>query len=387
MQVFLRTLCSQVGSAKACVFLKKETSQKSFILAGLSMKLNFESASPAIKEDSPLAVFVKDANRAIAVEDLVKLDNGHNHNKEEQDILKQFREGLVLPLMNRGLLNGLLFVGRKSETEQYTFTADDEEFLSILSSQIAVAVENARLHEAEKRALAELQAAQKQLIHSERLAALGEMSAKIAHEINNPLGIMKNYLLMIKRAKTKPAEAAKYLEIVGQEIDRVTSIVKEMINFHRPQNVEFKIINVLPVLDGVIEFLSPQLKNKDIEIIKKYSPDCPRVEASADNLKQVFINVIMNSMDAMPDGGKIEIAANKFHDKLQLQICDSGCGVPEEVLPSIFEPFFTTKDESQGTGLGLAVCADIIKKHNGTINFRNRDKGACVEIIIPAAKV
>ena len=387
MQVFLRTLCSQVGSAKACVFLKKEASQKSFILAGLSMKLNFESASPAIKEDSPIAVFVKDANRAIAVEDLVKLDNGHNHNKEELDILKQFREGLVLPLMNRGLLNGLLFVGRKSETKQYTFTADDEEFLSILSSQIAVAVENARLHEAEKTALAELQAAQQQLIHSERLAALGEMSAKIAHEINNPLGIMKNYLLMIKRAKTKPAEAAKYLEIVGQEIDRVTSIVKELINFHRPQNVEFKIINVLPVLDGVIEFLSPQLKNKDIEIIKKYSPDCPRVEASADNLKQVFINVIMNSMDAMPDGGKIEIAANKFHDKLQLQICDSGCGVPKEVLPSIFEPFFTTKDESQGTGLGLAVCADIIKKHNGTINFRNRDKGACVEIIIPAAKV
>ena len=321
------------------------------------------------------------------MEVLVKLDDGHNHDKEERDILKQFREGLVLPLMNRGQLNGLLLVGRKSDDGQNTFTTDDEEFLSILSSQIAVAVENARLHEAEKKALVDLQTAQEQLVHSERLAVLGEMSAKIAHEINNPLGIMKNYLLMIKRAKTKPAEAAKYLEIVGQEIDRVTSIVKELINFHRPQYVEFKIINVLPVLDGVIEFLSPQLKNKDIEIIKKYSPDCPRVEASADNLKQVFINVIMNSMDAMPDGGKIEIAANKFHDKLQLQICDSGCGVPEEVLPSIFEPFFTTKDESQGTGLGLAVCADIIKKHNGTINFRNRDKGACVEIIIPAAKV
>ncbi|MCH7947213.1 MAG: GAF domain-containing protein, partial [candidate division Zixibacteria bacterium] len=377
----------QVGSAKAGVSLKKESSQKNFVLAGSSLKLNFESASPAINEDSPLAVFVKDANRAIAVEVLVKLDDGHNHDKEERDILKQFREGLVLPLMNRGQLNGLLFVGRKSDDGQNTFTTDDEEFLSILSSQIAVAVENARLHEAEKKALVDLQTAQEQLVHSERLAVLGEMSAKIAHEINNPLGIMKNYLLMIKRAKTKPAEAAKYLEIVGQEIDRVTSIVKEMINFHRPQNVEFKIINVLPVLDGVIEFLSPQLKNKDIEIIKKYSPDCPRVEASADNLKQVFINVIMNSMDAMPDGGKIEIAANKFHDKLQLQICDSGCGVPEEVLPSIFEPFFTTKDESQGTGLGLAVCADIIKKHNGTINFRNRDKGACVEIIIPAAKV
>ena len=384
LQVFLRTLCSQVGSSKACVFLKKESSQKHFILAGSSSKLHLASSSLAIKEDSALAVFVKDANRAIAVEVLVKLD--HNHNKEERDILKQFREGLVLPLMNRGLLNGLLFVGRKSDAAQYTFTSDDEEFLSILSSQIAVAVENARLHEAEKRALAELQTAQKQLIHSERLAALGEMSAKIAHEINNPLGIMKNYLLMIERAKTKPEDASKYLKIVGQEIDRVASIVKELINFHRPQNVEFKIINVLPVLDEVIEFLAPQLKNKSIEIIKKYSPNCPNVEASADNLKQVFINIIMNSMDAMPDGGKIEIAANNFHDNLQILICDSGCGVPEEILSSIFEPFFTTKDGSQGTGLGLSVCADIIKKHNGTISFRNREKGACLEITIPAAE-
>lgn len=382
LQVFLRTLCSQVGSSRACVFLKKEASQKSFVLAGSSMKLNLESSSPAIKEGSQLAVFVKDANRAMPVEVLVKLDQ----DIEEQNVLEQFREGLVLPLMNRGLLNGLLFVGRKLEAEQYTFTTDDEEFLSILSSQIAVAVENARLYEAEKRALVELQTAQEQLIHSERLAVLGEMSAKIAHEINNPLGIIKNYLLMIKRAKTKPKEASKYLKIVGQEIDRVASIVKELINFHRPQNVEFKVINVLPVLDEVVEFLDPQLKSKKIRIVKKYSPDCPNVEASADNLKQVFINIIINSMDAMPGGGKIEIAANDFHDTLQILICDSGSGVPEEVLPTIFEPFFTTKNESHGTGLGLSVCADIIKKHKGTISFRNRDKGACVEITIPAAQ-
>jgi len=344
------------------------------------MKLDFESSSPAIKEGSHLAVFVKDANRAMPVEVLVKLDQ----DKEEQNVLEQFKEGLVLPLMNRGLLNGLLFVGRKSEAEQYT--TDDEEFLSILSSQIAVAVENARLYEAEKSALVELQTTQEQLLHSERLAVLGEMSAKIAHEINNPLGIIKNYLLMIERAKTKPEEASKYLKIVGQEIDRVASIVKELINFHRPQNVEFKIINVLPVLDEVIEFLAPQLKSKNVDIIKKYSPDCPNVEASADNLKQVFINIIINSMDAMSEGGKIEIAANNFHDNLQFLICDTGCGVPEEVLPSIFEPFFTTKNESHGTGLGLSVCADIIKKHHGTISFKNRDKGACIEITMPAAQ-
>ena len=186
LQVFLRTLCSQVSSSKACVFLKKESSQQSFILAGSSMKLDFESLIPAIKEGSHLAVFVKNANRAMPVEVLVKLDQ----DKEEQNVLEQFREGLVLPLMNRGLLNGLLFVGRKSEAEQYT--TNDEEFLSILSSQIAVAVENARLYEAEKSALVELQTTQEQLLHSERLADLGEMSAKIAHEINNPLGIIKN---------------------------------------------------------------------------------------------------------------------------------------------------------------------------------------------------
>ncbi len=315
------------------------------------------------------------------VEVLIKIDK----DKDEHDVLEQFREGLVLPLMNRGLLNGLLLVGRKSEAEQYS--TDDEEFLTILTSQIAVAVENARLYEAEKRALLELQTAQEQLVHSERLAVLGEMSAKIAHEINNPLGIIKNYLLMIKRAKGNPKENEKYLGIVGQEIDRVASIVKELINFHRPQNVEFKIINVIPVLDEVIEFLAPQLKTNNVKIKKKYSSDCPDVEASAENLKQVFINIMINSMDAMPDGGEIEIAANNLHDNLQLVICDTGCGVAEEILPSIFEPFFTTKGESQGTGLGLAVCAEIIDKHHGTISFRNKDNGACIEITFPAAQV
>jgi len=347
-------------------FSKKNLHKKSFVLTGSSQKFDSESSNFAIKEDSDIANFVKDANRAMPVEVLIKIDK----DKDEHNVLEHFRGGLVLPLMNRGQLNGLLLVGKKSKTKQYT--SDDEEFLTLLTSQIAVAVENARLYEFEKRALVELQTTQEQLVHSERLAVLGEMSAKIAHEINNPLGIIKNYLLMIKRAKGKAKENEKYLGIVGQEIDRVASIVKELINFHRPQNVEFKIINVLPVLDEVIEFLAPQLKSKNIKIRKKYSPDCPEVEASAENLKQVFINIMINSMDVMPDGGKIEIEANNLHDNLQLVICDTGCGIPEEILPSIFEPFFTTKVESHGTGLGLSVCADIIKKHHGTISFKKQ---------------
>jgi len=211
------------------------------------------------------------------------------------------------------------------------------------------------------------------------------MSAKIAHEINNPLGIIKNYLLLINKAKQNEGESAKYVDIVGQEIDRISGIVKELLQFHRPQQIDYKEINVLNVLEDVVNFLSPQLVNSKIKCTRKFSPDSPRVDASAENLKQVFINILLNAADAMSNGGEITIWAHESQGKLLIQFQDTGPGVPKENLKLIFDPFFTTKEEGKGTGLGLAVCYGIISKHNGTIIFKNTEIGGCVEITLPAA--
>jgi len=257
--------------------------------------------------------------------------------------------------------------------------------LSLMCGQISVALENARLYEAEKKAIAELQSTQEQLVHSERLAALGEMSAKIAHEINNPLGIIKNYLILIGKAQKDPTQSYKYLEIVGSEIDRITNIVRELLHSHRPQQVDYRRINVLNVLEDVLKFLNSQLEQSQIKLTRRFSPDCPDVEASAENLKQVFINVILNAVDSMPEGGTVNVTATNDHGNLIIQIQDSGPGISEEMIPRMFEPFFTTKEEGRGTGLGLSVSYGIIKKHQGTITFKNTDIGGCVEIALPGA--
>ncbi len=314
----------------------------------------------------------------MTTEELIPVIADHYENR----FLMNFAPGLVIPLQSNWGTNGILLVGRKLDNSG--FTNEDKEFLLLLSGQMAVALENARLYEAEKRAIADLQATQEQLVHSERLAALGEMSAKIAHEINNPLGIIKNYLMLIQKAQEKPSESAKYVEIVGQEIERITGIVRELLQLHQPQQADYKEINVLNVLEEVITFLTPQFTQAKIKCTRNFAPNSPQVEASAENLKQVFINVLLNAVDAMPEGGSIDILAFNHEGKLRIRIQDSGPGVSKENLPHIFEPFFTTKEAGKGTGLGLAVCYSILQKHHGTIRFKNTEKGGCVDMILPA---
>ncbi len=372
-------LLSQIKCKKAAVFQKASRHQKNYILSSWLADEEYSQRS-VLAENSEIVRLLSQKLMAMTAEELMP----EVSDTYEKTFLEYFKPGLVIPLNTGWGMNGLLFVGPKNDRS--VFTNEDKEFLSLLSGQMAVALENARLHEAEKKAVAELQATQEQLVHTERLAALGEMSAKIAHEINNPLGIIKNYLMLIHKAKQDPAKSAQYVDIVGQEIDRIAGIVRELLQFHRPQQLDYKVINALNVLEDVIAFLSPQFVQTKIKCARQFSPDSPRVEASADNLKQVFINVLLNAIDAMPQGGSILITTRRHEENLLIRIQDSGPGVAEALMPRIFEPFFTTKPDGKGTGLGLAVCYGIIRQHNGNMEFSNNEKGGCMEIIIPAAK-
>jgi len=377
LDTFIFTSLAQVGASKASVYLAQKRQDEFYVVAKHKGSGEFPDQKLSFKAGTPLINYLTKLNRPVMTHDLMK----ELANDKEQKILDRFHPGLVVPLIYQSNLSGLLLITDKiSERE---FSKDDIEFLSILGNQISVAIENTRLYEAEKRAIEQLRSTQQQLVHSERLAALGEMSAKVAHEINNPLGIIKNYILLIRQTAQDNDEIINYSKILGEEIDRIARIVRELLDFHRPKGLEFQKVDVAKVLGDVLLLIERQLENKNIKLIKRFDPQCPQIEASPENLKQVFLNIIINASDVMNEGGKLDVSVGCDGESVLVKFCDTGPGIPPENIPRIFEPFFSTKEPSKGTGLGLSVCYGIVKRHNGIITYKNVDTGGCFEIKLP----
>ena len=287
----------------------------------------------------------------------------------------------MVPLIYQSNLTGIFIIADKMSNRE--FEMEDKEFLSVLGSQISVAIENARLYSSEKMAIRQLREAQEQLVQTERAAALGEMSAKVAHEVNNPLNIIGNYLQLIRRAMPYNIEATGYVDIVSEEIERIAGIVRQLLDFHRSGTEELAPVDVCRLVNSVLRLVERQLAASNIELIRKFPTDCPSVLGIPENLKQVFLNLIINAADFMPEGGQLEVAITPLSESLQMTFTDTGPGIAPELIPHIFEPFFTTKEPGKGTGLGLSVCYGIIKRHGGSITFKNTRNGGCFQIELP----
>jgi signal transduction histidine kinase len=174
--------------------------------------------------------------------------------------------------------------------------------------------------------------------------------------------------------------------VVEQEIDRIASIVRQLLEFHRPKPMEVFPVQITSVIDDVLSFTGRLLESAGVEIERRFGDGPYIVMGSSDSLKQVFLNLLINARDAMPDGGKVILEGKRVDGRVIIEVCDTGPGISAEIAPHIFEPFFTTKEVGKGTGLGLSVCYGIIKSHNGSITFRNLNPGSCFEITLPAAK-
>jgi PAS domain S-box-containing protein len=208
---------------------------------------------------------------------------------------------------------------------------------------------------------------EQQLRQSEKLAATGQLAASIAHEINNPLSGIKNciYILMDEIGKDDPNN---YLEMADKELDRIARIVKQLLDFYRPSKVTMVSTDINDVIDDVLKFMEPQLKKQNIKFSKKLDPRLPKIMASGEQLKQVFMNLIINAQEAMPMKGKLDIKTKLENKNIKIEFKDNGYGIPEEELENLFDPFYSTKKEGKGTGLGLSVSYGIIRAHNGTID-------------------
>jgi len=293
--------------------------------------------------------------------------------EQDRSMLRMFEAVMVCPMLLKEQLRGILIVSRRLSGS--SFSENDKEFLSILINHFTVAVDNARLYESEKAAHLRLREAQSQLLHSEKLAAMGRLSATIAHEVNNPLGIIKNYLhLMRSGGQSRPSDTEN-LKIVSEEVDRIADIVRRLLDFHRPAVPGVQDLDLWQVIDDCLKLMRQSHHSRHVEVILPRTRELAPVRANGEELKQVFLNLFMNALDAMAEGGQLTVNVLRRRTSLLAQVADTGSGVSPEHMPRLFEPFFTTKQEGQGTGLGLYVCYGIIKRYGGRLSVRNRPEG------------
>ncbi|MGD6817559.1 ATP-binding protein [Metabacillus sp. 84] len=217
------------------------------------------------------------------------------------------------------------------------------------------------------------------LIQAEKLKVAGEMAAGVAHEIRNPLTVLQGFLQILKE---KSPEDYPYTEIMLSELKRLNDIVSEFLILSKPQSVNRKLFNLREVLKETITFFGSEMALKNI-VIKMDEIDSVTVYGDRNQIKQVLINLLKNSSDAMPDGGTIRISLEKNDGKTAaLIINDSGCGIPKQKLDKIKEPFFTTKEK--GTGLGLVITEKIAAQHGGSLEIESEEgKGTTVKLILP----
>ena len=224
-----------------------------------------------------------------------------------------------------------------------------------------------------KEAKEELEETREQLVRSERLAAIGQLAGGVGHELRNPLGAIKNAIYYVKGkvAKSelgrKEPRVMEFLDIMDDEVNTSNKIINDLLGFSRVGKP-----SVSPTrIDKVIEdALSRTPIPENIELTKKLDADLPEVDIDPDQIQQVWVNIIMNAVQAMPKGGKLTIGAKRRGKLLEVEISDTGCGIPQEAVDKIFDPLFTTK--AKGIGLGLAVCKAIIDRHEGNIEVESK---------------
>ena len=212
---------------------------------------------------------------------------------------------------------------------------------------------------------------QEQLLQSEKMSAIGQLIAGVAHDLNNPLASVVGFSDLLGKAADVPPRLAEPLAVIRQEAERASAIVRNLLSFARRQEGERQLQSIRPILESTHQLLKNQLLAAQIELTLEFEPGLPEVEVHANQIKQVFVNIINNSAQAIasagPKEGLIQIVTKCEPDGLSVNISDNGPGIPEDVAQHVFEPFFSTKSEGEGTGLGLSICLGILKEHGGTI--------------------
>src|SRR5436309_254297 len=276
---------------------------------------------------------------------------------------------LIQPMQWKGVsIGGFAIAWLK---EHHRFTSDELRLAEGIARQAAVASENSRLYEGEKQKLVELKRTQAQLIQSTKLAAIGELAANIAHEINNPLTSVLGFASYLAEQIAPGQPMREELDLIQEEAGRARDIVRDLLHFSRQREFIPQITDLNVVLEQTLSMVRRQGALDAISLRDEYAPGMAPVEIDVPRIKQVFLNLINNAVYVMKDGGSLTIRSSVVGDTVQVEVIDTGTGIPAEHLDRIFEPFFTTKPDVSGTGLGLPVSLGIVQSHGGTIEVKS----------------
>ncbi len=280
----------------------------------------------------------------------------------------EYRSLLSVPLKFHDELIGVVNVQTR---EPRMFGKHERRLLKTIAHQVAGSIRNARLYESVLRANRELERTQERLIESEKMAALGRLSATLSHELRNPLAGLKGASQLLLRRTPEHDERKEYVNLILAEVARLGRIVEDLLHFARPRELRFELIDANRLIEDVLTLHAEDFAARGITVRKRLSK-LPPVRADRDKFIQILVNIILNARDAMPEGGQVLITSGGITREPQrrsfavFQFRDTGPGIPDDILNHIFEPFFTTKPT--GVGLGLAICKAILEEHGGAIS-------------------
>jgi signal transduction histidine kinase len=283
------------------------------------------------------------------------------------------REGLCtllsVPLRTKADIIGVLNV---YTAEPRCFDDNDIRLLTLLASQSAIAIENATLHREEM-------AARERLRQSEKLAALGKLSAGLAHELRNPLNTVSMLIYAMVQEMVADGPLAADLRVVQGELRRITLLIEQFLEFARPRPPHFQRERLDEIMEETLLLIGPEARVHSVRVCKEWDKDLPSVWVDGAQIKQVYLNLLLNALQAMPGGGKLTVRLHVSGGSLLTAITDEGEGIRPEVLANLFQPFFTTKQG--GTGLGLSISQRIVEGHNGRLRLLSKPGAGATAVV------
>ncbi len=297
-------------------------------------------------------------------------------------MLTEWKADVCAPIMTQDRLVSFLLVGQKRNRD--AFSTEDIRLLSTLGAEVAVALENARLYE-------ELRSSQVMLARTDRLAAVGTLAAGIAHEIRNPLVTVQTFVQLLPEQIDDPEFRTTFLDLTNSELARVSTLINDLLSFSRPSPATLDEASINELGEQIVRLLAGQAKKSGVTLSAQLTLENPTCVVDRGQMKQVFMNLVMNALQATPAGGSVTLSTHLLHggdgkDYCVIEVQDTGSGISAENKEQIFDPFFTTKDT--GVGLGLFITHQIIREHGGSITVESEvGKGTRFVIHLPIASL
>jgi len=286
------------------------------------------------------------------------------------------RAPIIVGGLDRGLVE-VIYREERPALDEGPFLKEERKLLDAIAREVAVIIER-------REAAAERERLHEQLLHADRLATIGELAAGVAHELNEPLGAVLGFAQLARKHTDLPDPADQDIKKIESAALQAREIIRKLMVFARQTAPHKTRVNLNQLVEDGLYLLESRCAKSRIEVVRNLEEDLPDVVADASQLQQVLVNLVVNAIQAMPEGGRLTIETRHRESSATLSVADTGLGMSDEVRERVFLPFFTTKDVNEGTGLGLAVAHGIVSAHGGRISVESRPgQGSCFEVEIP----